>query len=215
MQQVNSQLVGWSAVLGGIVAAIGFVSLILLFVVGEPFGTINDLLSIPTAVLMMPLVFALLRLNAPESRAMAWLAFIAGLAGFVASAAGSALLVAGRIDFNRSLVFGIGGFGLIGLWALLNSIAGLRAHLLPPGVAWMGILLGVFPALLLPLVMSPGRIEGALTGMAGGAAVSPGMMLVMVVGFVCYGGLPVWFILMGRLFLSGRFQVSAAAALIQ
>lgn len=211
MQQVDSQLIGWTAILGGVVAIIGFISLILLFIVGEPFGTINDLLSIPTAVLMLPLVFALRLANAPEAPAAAWAAFLAGLLGFVATAIGSVLLVSGRIDFNRSLVYGLGGFGLIGLWALLNSAVGLRSHQWPAGVAWMGILLGVFPVLLLPALLSVERVGNALNGMASGSVAGPGLMLASAIGFICYGGLPVWFILMGRLFLSGRLAVTPAA----
>jgi hypothetical protein len=36
-------------------------------------------------------------------------------------------------------------------------------------------------------------------------------MLASAVGFLCYGGLPVWFILMGRHFLSGKLAVAAGA----
>ena len=47
MTTSNPQLVGWTALVGGVVGVVSFVSLMLLFVVGEPFGTLNDILSIP------------------------------------------------------------------------------------------------------------------------------------------------------------------------
>ena len=134
----NSHFVGWTAIIGGVVGVIGFVSLILLFVVGEPFGTLNDILSIPTAFLLLPLVVALYRLNAAEQSWLSLFALIAGLTGFISTAVGSVLLVSGRIDFDQSLIYGIGGFGLIGLWALLNSVMGLSEHALPQSIGLDG-----------------------------------------------------------------------------
>ena len=209
----NSQFVGWTAILGGAVGVIGFISLILLFVVGEPFGTLNDILSIPTAFLLMPLVFALYRLNAAEHSWLSLFAWIAGTAGFLAAAVGSTLLVMGRIDFQQSLVYGIGGFGLIGLWALLNAVIGLADHTLPKGLAWMGVLLGLTPTLALVAVLRADSIAGALSGMAGqtaaGGQAGPLVYALFALGFISYAGLPVWFILVGRLFVSGRSWISA------
>ena len=112
----DSPFVGWTAIAGGVVGVVGFIALVLLFVVGEPFGTLNDVLSIPVALLAAPLLFALYQLHAASYPAVAVVALLAGLAGYAAAAIGSGLLVLGRIDFNTSLLFGIGGFGLIGLW---------------------------------------------------------------------------------------------------
>ena len=63
------------------------------------------------------------------------------------------MLVLGRIDFNTSLLFGIGGFGLIGLWALLTSGMGLRGYTLPGAAAWAGLVLSVAPTLALLAVL--------------------------------------------------------------
>ena len=149
MNTASSQFVGWTALIGGAMSVVSFVALILLFVVGEPFGTLNDLLTIPTALLMAPLILALYRVNTADRPALSLLALVAGLAGFVAAAVGGGLLVLGRISFEQSLLPGIGGFGLIGLWALLNSALGLANDRLPSGLAWLGLALGLMPTLTL------------------------------------------------------------------
>ena len=212
----NSHFVGWTAIIGGVVGVIGFVSLILLFVVGEPFGTLNDILSIPTAFLLLPLVVALYRLNAAEQSWLSLFALIAGLTGFISTAVGSVLLVSGRIDFDQSLIYGIGGFGLIGLWALFNSVMGLSEHALPKALAWMGILLGVTPTLALLAVFRANSVANALNGMAGqtaaGGQTNPMVYVPFMLGFISYAGLPIWFILIGRLFLSDRALISVTSA---
>jgi hypothetical protein len=212
MSLSNPHFTGWTAVAGGIIGVIGFVSLILLFTVGEPFGTINDVLAIPTGLLLMPLVFALYRLNAPGHAPVSLIALVAGVTGFLATGVGSILLVSGRIDFVQSLLPGIGGFGLIGLWVLLNSVMGLLNSRLPSAVAWSGLLLGITPSLALLAVFQADRVGQALSGMAGQSAgfqASPVVYLIFVLGFISYAGLPIWFIVVGRLFLSDRLTTAA------
>lgn len=215
MNGVNMQLVGWTAIAGGVIGIIGFISLVLLFVIGEPFGTINDLLAIPSGILLLPLVFALYRLNEVSHPSLSLVASIAGIVGFVATAVGSILLVSGRISFAQSLISGIGGFGLIGLWVLLNSVIGLKTHELPAGLAWMGILLGLTPSLALILVPRADAIAHTLEGMAGQSAgfqMSPALMVVFGLGALSYAGIPFWFILIGRLFATHQLAVPAVAA---
>lgn len=214
MNGSNMQLVGWTAIAGGVIGIIGFISLILLFVIGEPFGTINDLLAIPSGLLLLPLVFALYRLNVGPYPSLALAALMAGILGFVATAVGSILLVSGRITFEQSLYTGIGGFGLIGLWVLLNALIGLKANGLPAGLAWMGVFLGLTPSLALITVPRADAIARSLQDMAGQAAgfhMSPASIIVFVLGAVSYAGLPFWFIFAGRLFTTNQLAVSVVA----
>jgi len=218
MNTPNFQFVGWTAIIGGVVGVVGFVSLVLLFVVGEPFGTLNDLLSIPTAFLLAPLVVALYRLNAAEHAALSTLAVVAGLAGFFAMAIGSGLLLLGRISFEQSLLSGMGGFGLIGLWLLINSATGLSSHTLPRGAAWIGLLLAVAPTLALMAVWRAGNVATALASLGGQstgtAATSPLVYAFVILGAISYAGLPFWFILMGRLFASGKLGLAVGAVVV-
>jgi hypothetical protein len=208
MNLSNQSFIGWTAIVGGAVGIISFIALLLQFVVGDPFSTLNDLLSIPVAFLMIPLVLALYRLNAPVQGALSLVAALAGVAGFFATAIGSGLLVFNRISFEQSLLSGIGGFGLIGLWLLINSMIGIWGHTLPRGAAWLGLLLAVTPTLALVAVLRAGDVGMALANLGGQtsgmAPVSPLIYAFVIMGFISYAGLPVWFILMGRLFLANR-----------
>jgi hypothetical protein len=218
MATSNPQFVGWTALAGGAVGVVSFISLLLLFVIGEPFGTLNDLLSIPIALLMTPLVVALYRLHAAEYGVLSLLAMAAGLGGFLATAVGCGLLVLGRISFEQSLLAGIGGFGLIGLWLLINAALGLAAHTLPRGVAWFGLLLAVTPTLALVAVLRAGNVATVLFSLSGqstgATAVSPLVYAFVALGAISYAGLPLWFILMARLILSGRWSPAVAAAAV-
>ena len=207
MRTSAHQITGWMAILGGIVAIIGTISLLLLFVVGEPFGTLNDILSVPTAVLLLPMVIALYRVNSPDYRFLNLAAMVAGVSGFIVVAAGSVLLVLGQISFAQSLIPGIGGFGLIGLWMVLNSVLALKTHSLPAGLAWAGLLLGITPSLALLAVLRAETMANALQSMAGqsaGVQLSPLMTVLLLLGSLSYAGMPIWFIWVGRLFLPGH-----------
>ena len=146
------------------------------------------------------------------------MALLAGLAGYAAAAIGSGLLVLGRIDFNTSLLFGIGGFGLIGLWALLTSGMGLRGDTLPRAAAWAGLALSVTPTLALLTVLRAESVANALNAMGGQTGGTPPGALAMVfvvLGGLSYAAMPLWTIWLGRLFLEGRMGLPAAVALGQ
>ena len=55
----SNRFAGWSAYLSAAATIIGFVTLILFFSVGQPFGTINDVSSIIIALAILPVLFAL------------------------------------------------------------------------------------------------------------------------------------------------------------
>lgn len=209
----NSQFVGWTAISGGIIGVIGFISLILLFIVGEPFGSINDFLAIPTGLLLLPLVVGLYRLHAPHYPLIGALAALAGMAGFISTMVGSVLLLTGRIDFQQSLVPGLGGFGLIGLWALINGALALVDGALPRSVALSGVLLGLTPTLILTLLLRIDTVVNVLTATttpsAAGFQMTPVVLALVALGAISYAGLPFWFIAVGRLFASGALGVSA------
>ena len=208
MAASNPQSVGWSAIIGGVIGVIGFICLILLFVVGEPFGSINDFLSIPTGLLLLPLVVGLYRLHAPHYPLIGGLAALVGAAGFLSTMAGSALLLMGRIDFQQSLIPGMGGFGLIGLWALLNAALSLADGALPRPIALAGVLLGLTPTIILVLLLRVDAVASVLTAMANPTAadfqMNPVVMALTALGMISYAGLPFWFIAVGRLFATGR-----------
>lgn len=215
MNMSNTQFIGWTAIIGGSVAFIGFVSLLVFFVVGGPFGSINDFLAIPSGLLLLPLVWGLYRVNGADHPLPSVIALLAGVAGFLATMTGSILLLLNRIDFQQSLLFGIGGFGLIGLWVLIDSILGLAAGTMPRGISWLGVFLGITPTFALLAVFRADGVASSLTRMtaqtAGGFQMTPLFTLMFVLGFISYAGLPIWFIVLGRLFVSGRLGLPTEA----
>jgi len=50
-----------------------------------------------------------------------------------------------------------------------------------------------------------------MASQAGGFQMSLPIMVVFLLGFISYAGLPVWFILVGRLFLTARLAMPAGA----
>lgn len=211
MDMSSHSSVGWTAIVGGVIGVIGFISLAIFFIVGEPFGTLNDILAIPVAFLMLPLAFALYRLNSADYSLLSLVALAAGVVGFLSTAIGSLLLITGRIGFEQSLITGIGGFGLIGLCVLLNSSMGLMNRQLPRATAWIGILLALTPSLALLAVLRAGSIARALEAMAGQTAaefqMNPLVVVIFVLGGLSYAGMPFWFIWMGRLFATGKLSL--------
>ena len=132
----------------------------------------------------------------------------AGAAGFLSTMVGSTLLLAGRIDFQQSLIPGLGGFGLIGLWVLINGALGLADGALPRSAALAGVLLGLSPTIILILLLRIDAVANVLNAMANptaaGFQMNPVVMALTALGMISYAGLPIWFIAVGRLFATGR-----------
>lgn len=207
MDASNPQFVGWTAIAAGVVSAAGLVSLIAFFLVGEPFGTINDILAIPVAFLMLPLILALYRIHVAESAVLSLIALAAGVGGFLLIAVGSALLVIGRIDFQTSLIFASAGLGLVGLWLLLNGGIAVTRHTLPRGMAWASVFLALGPCIALLAMFRLDSLVGLLMGLAGQVPmgqISPLVYPPLVLGVLSYALLPLWMIWIGRVFLTGQ-----------
>lgn len=214
MDTADPQFVGWTAILAGAISAISVVCLVLLFVVGEPFGTINDALSIPVAFLLLPLIVGLYRNNSDQHILLGLLAMIAGGAGFLLIAIGSALLIFERIDFQSSLLFAMGGLALVGIWLLLNSALGLFGNTMPKGLAWSGIFLALGPTIGLLAVFRLETLEALLNGLAGQGSMEPVSMFaypVVILGALSYVLIPFWLMWIGRLFVIRQFGSAVPA----
>lgn len=99
----------------------GAVTLGAFFAVGEPWGTINDGLSIALAGATLPIAIGLARRN-PRS---AGLVLGAGLdvIGVAVATAFTSLLIARRMTFEASLSGVLAGQALIGCWLILVGVA--------------------------------------------------------------------------------------------
>ncbi len=87
------------------------------FAVGEPWGTLNDSLSIGLAWATVPIAVDLVRRH-PESRLLG-LGVVADLIGVAATTVFTSLLISRRMTFEDSLQPILTGQALIGTWLIL------------------------------------------------------------------------------------------------
>jgi len=179
-------LFGAAAYLSAVFTILTFVTGILFFTVGKPFGKINDISSVFQVVLMLPLAFLFLPVTPPGLWGLGLAAALIGLAGMLVSAYGQGLLVFERIDFETSQKFFPAG-GLIGVWlALVNALA-LTMNALPAVLAWIGMFAGIGYIV---------TVVGFLRGGQNNPLFYSGS-LVLAVSY------PVWVIWLGRLIFTG------------
>ena len=133
---------GWSAYVSGTATIVTFVSAILFFSLGQPFGTLNDIASVFQLSFMLPLALILDRLFRPHSPTLSFLAAVLGMSGMLVGAGVQSLLVAGAITYQQTVPFLHFG-SAIGGWLVLSSYLSLSTHLFPRGLAWAGLLAGV------------------------------------------------------------------------
>lgn len=185
-----------AATLAAVAGAVGLIAVLLFFVVGEPFGTINDVAGLVMIAALAPVMLAHYELGGPVPL---WPARLS-LGGATVAVVGWALL---QVTFVLHLVNvsttapATGGWevqaflqGVIGLWIAGASL--LAGRWLPSVVRTLGIVAGVGV-----VVMAVGIIRGgysdALTNVGG-------------VGYQIV--LPIWAYLLGRVF---RVRDSARA----
>jgi hypothetical protein len=120
-----------SAYLNAAADILGFVSLAAFFAVGEPFGVLNDLMTVILALSMVPLAFVLHDLHRRTAPRSSLGAFLIGVLAMLSAAALSALLVLGLVEAELTLVASPVAFGVIGMWLVLNSYLGRSSGTLP------------------------------------------------------------------------------------
>ncbi len=133
---------GWAAYLSAAASIATFVTATIFFAKGQPWGTINDAVSVVQMLLMLPLVPALHRILAPHSPSFSLLAALIGAAGMWVAGVLQTLLVLGRIKYERQ-IGGVMAAGIaIGLWLMIGAYLVLSSRVLPSTVAWWGLVAG-------------------------------------------------------------------------
>ncbi|GIW01952.1 hypothetical protein [Roseiflexus sp.] len=178
---------GWSAYLSAAATIVGFVTLIVFFSVGGPFGTINDISSSILALSLLPLALALYLLLRPCAALLSLIALIIGICAMLAASILQILLVLRVVKSELTLVAVPATFGVVGVWLLLNSYLALASRTLPSGLAWVGMVAGVGYILVILGFLLGGQ-QHPLTAVGG---------LTAVIGY------PIWAIWIGGLLLSG------------
>jgi hypothetical protein len=169
----------------GMVAAGSAICLATYFIVGGPFGTINDIGNAATAVLSGALAWRLRDLVSGRARG---LALSVALVGAAISVAGSALVISGATGFFFAGLVSSVGFAGIGAWLVIVSRSEATAAW-PGGLRRLGAVAGGLMAL--GVVTAPGIIL-RLDDMAS----APGWIWVGFLGwlgtFVVYPAWALW-----------------------
>jgi len=183
---------GWSAYLSATATILTFITGILFFTVGKPFGKINDISSVFQVLFMIPLTIFFIQALPSKVLVLELVATILGVSGMLLSAIGQSLLVFGRIDFQGSLKFFPAG-AAIGIWLILICSLSANQELLPELMASIGILAGA------------GYIVTVIGFLKSGQQSTLFYIGALMLG-ICY---PVWAFWLGRTLMSGSLPISA------
>jgi hypothetical protein len=187
---------GWVALAIGIVVVASIASLVTFYIVGGPFGAINDAGNGLIGVLSAALAILLRR-----QRAGSGLGVIAAVIGAAVGVWGSWLIISGTTGFVLAGFVSTIGFGLIGAWlstVVWSPTTGERWI----GYRWIGRL-----AALVMVVGGIAAIPSALMGIDDDAAMPPWLWLFSLAWIGAYVLYPVWSVSLGRRLvgrLSGR-----------
>jgi len=178
---------GLLAYVNAVANSIGFVSLILFFSVGEPFGTINDSASVFFALSLLPLALTLHHLHRSRFLPLSLVVATIGTVAMITAAILQALLMFGAVQFGQTLRAVLVANGVIGVWLVVNGMLARASATLPPRLAEVSIVAGI--GLVLVIV-----------GFWIGGQQHP---LTAVGGLVAFIGLLIWAIWFGRLLRRG------------
>jgi hypothetical protein len=175
------RLAGWSAYLTAIATIIGFVTLITFFIVGEPYGTINDISSVVIALSALPVLFSLYQLHRSAAPAVSLTAVIIGVIGALSAAVLQTILITTRQTYGNATTI---SFGVFGISLVMYGYLALADQTLPRRLAWLAIVAGIGYVLV-----NAGFIVGG-----------ENHPLTYVGGLVSIIGYPAWAIGLGRFF---------------
>jgi hypothetical protein len=134
----------------GVVNLAGLLFLIIMAVVGSPWGTLNDICNGVGAVLSVALALALHpQLRARDPR-LAIAALVVVILGALIATLGSVLVMSGRTGFFLAGMYTMTGYALIGLWLLAVN----RGGALPQALVLFGLIAGAVMVLGLAAIPS-------------------------------------------------------------
>jgi hypothetical protein len=136
------RLGGWAALVSGLVSAIGFVALALLyafFAAGSTseavaFGRINDVLAVVNGLLMLPVAAAVHVLLRSQRPTASRLALLMGIGANLAIVMLQSLLVVGTLTFQQEIGPVLVAFLFLAAWFVTTGYLGSSSRLLPNGV---------------------------------------------------------------------------------
>lgn len=154
---LSSGTIGWVALAIGVVGLVATALLVLFFIIGQPFGTLNDICIGITAILTGVLAFMLFPEHHAQSRSLSYLALCAGLFGSFVVLIGSVLVVSGRTGWFLAGLYMAFGYALIGLWLLGLNYSARQNIPWPDSLAIFGLVAGTI--MVFGLATFPGIIK--------------------------------------------------------
>ena len=134
--------VGLAAYLSAAATLVTFVTGILFFTVGQPFGRIQDASSALQVLLMPPIALVLYFLLRPYAPALSLLSTLVGIGGMLLAGTLQVLLVFRAVQFETTIRTVLAAGGAIGVWLIVVGALSLAGGTLPSGLAWSGIVAG-------------------------------------------------------------------------
>jgi hypothetical protein len=201
-QGASDRAIGWLTIAVGAVALASFASLVLFFVIGQPFGTISDFGNGAIGVLSGVVACALRRSVAKGLRNQVAAVGIAVLGAGI-TVVGSILVMSEATGFLLAGLVSSVGFGCIGVWLIALNWAIRSEERLSRWLPNLGIVAGAVMALGLSTL--PGivmRVDNVDT--------APSWIWIGFLGWIgIYVIYPVWAIWLGRTLLLGLVDTAA------
>ncbi len=191
-----SRPIGWLVIAIGAVTLLGIVSIVLFFVAGGGFGTLNDMCNGVEAILSAVLAWALHPFYRAQSARLSGLALIAACVGALVATIGSVLVIFDFTGWYLAGVYTMFGYALVGVWLFGLNYATLRSFLWPRRLAQLGLLAAACMALgFLAGPGIPGGVDNADT--------APWFVNLGLLGSLGWMFLyPFWCLGLGRLLIS-------------
>lgn len=210
MDFTSTTFIGRITIAAGVTAAIQIILLILMFSVAtEPYGPISDYVYAITPILMIPMMFAFRHIYQAQHVGGSQWALVLGIIGAAIASLNQVVFLLKVIDLKQSMLGASVGIGLIGITILLYSLFSRTSPDFPNWFVIFGVVLGV--AMALGLIFGPFFLDDVFalsTGSLDYANMKPIMYLVMLAGAINQLGLPVWLLILGRMFLIGKLNIS-------
>jgi len=205
----DAGLVGNMTVAAGIMAAVQVILLILMFAVAtKPFGPMSDVAYAITPVLMLPLLFAFRQIHQAAFPGGSQWVLVLGILGVAVASINQIIFLLKVIDLKQSMFGYSVGIGLIGLAILLFSLFNRSLPEISGGFSVFSIVLGAVMALGLILgVFFLDEVYAMANGTLSFSPLTPVALLIGLSGAVNQLGLPVWLLMLGRMFLVGKINI--------
>jgi hypothetical protein len=155
---LSSSVIGWVSIATGIAGLLGLIFIILFFIIGQPFGTLNDICIGLTAIFSGILAWMLFAKHNEQSLLLGQVALILALIGALVVAIGSVLVISGKTGWFLAGLYMAAGNALIGLWLLGLNYSALQSNPWPHNLVVLGIVVGIIMALGLATI--PGIFNG-------------------------------------------------------